>query len=166
MPSATSARITALTFRPNCRTNRPSMPRQSVTSSSNRGKKSRKWNVLAADDSGLIRTKCCIKRKGSPRKSAVVRCKKKYDYRTKSDNALRRCSTFVPVKASEPKVRHFRPVLTSSLRCSDVIYDPFRWYFRGVKYRIYDRKVTCLRVIGTFRTIQKWYTLRHHWLTV
>ena len=126
MPSATSARITALTFRPNCRTNRPSMPRQSVTSSCVRGRKSRKGNVLAADDSGLIRTKCCIKRKGSPRKSAVVRCKKKYDYPKKSDNALRRCSTFVPVKASEPKVRHFRPVPTIVSIRSDVIYDPFR----------------------------------------
>ena len=57
--------------------------------------------IIAADDSGLIRTKCCIKRKGSPRKSAVVRCKKNHDYRTKSDNALPR-------------------------RCSDVIYDSFR----------------------------------------
>ena len=81
-------------------------------------------------------------------------------------SALPDFCNFASVKASEPKVRHFRPVLTSSLRCSDVIYDPFRWYFRGVKYRIYDRKVTYLRAIGTFRTTAKWYTLRHHWLTV
>ena len=37
-----------------------------------------------------------------------------------------RCCNFASVKASEPKVRHFRPVLTSSLRCSYVIYDSFR----------------------------------------
>ena len=40
-PSATSARTTASTFPPNFRISRPSMPRPSVTSSSNRGKKSR-----------------------------------------------------------------------------------------------------------------------------
>ena len=40
-PSATSARTTASTFPPNFRISRPSMSRPSVTSSSNRGKKSR-----------------------------------------------------------------------------------------------------------------------------
>lgn len=54
------------------------------------------------------------------------------------------------------RVRHFRPVLTSSLRCSYVIYDSFRWYFRGVKYRDYDRKVTHLQPQGTSVTTLKY----------
>ena len=40
--------------------------------------------------------------------------------------ALRDCSNFASVKASEPKGRHLRPVpMFVSIR-SDVIYDPFR----------------------------------------
>ena len=46
MPSVTSARITASIFRPNCRTNRPLMPRPSVILSSNRGKKSRNIKII------------------------------------------------------------------------------------------------------------------------
>lgn len=41
-------------------------------------------------------------------------------------SALSECCTFVLVKASKPKVWHFRPVLTSSTRCSNVIYEVFR----------------------------------------
>ena len=50
--------------------------------------------------------------------------------------------------------RHLRPVLTSSTTRSDVIYDPFRWYFRGVKYHRNGRKTPSERdesPIGTRR---------------
>ena len=70
-------------------------------------------------------------------------------------------STFVPVKASEPKDGHLRPVPTSSSRCYDVIYDPFRWYFRGVKYHRNIRKAPSEQVEGTSGTTLKWRINNH-----
>ena len=61
------------------------------------------------------------------------------------------------------RVRHFRPVLTLSLRCSYVIYDSFRWYFKGVKYRDYDRKVTHLQPQGTSVTTRKYRIFHKPW---
>ena len=51
--------------------------------------------------------------------------------------------------------RHLQVVPTSPSGCSAVIYEVFRWWFRGVKYHRNDRKVTYLRVEGTSRTTHR-----------
>ena len=59
---------------------------------------------------------------------------------------------------SDLKERHLAPVPTASTSASNVIYDPFRWYFREVKYHRNDRKMTFGRVKSTPGTNPKWRT--------
>ena len=90
-----------------------------------------------------------------------MHCKAMKDtQRHTTENALPECCTFASVKASEPKDGHFRPVPTFVSIRSDVIYDPFRRYFRGVEYHDYDWKVTLLRPEGTSGTTLKYRTFR------
>ena len=49
---------------------------------------------------GLIRTKCCVKRKGSPRKSVSVRCKKEKSIMRKISLIIIHCSAVRPDQMS------------------------------------------------------------------
>ena len=49
---------------------------------------------------GLIRTKCCVKRKGSPRKSVSVRCKKEKSIMRKISLIIIHCSAVRPDQQS------------------------------------------------------------------
>ena len=95
---------------------------------------------------GNRRWYCCLRTSSSfCRTSSALMCHSL----TASDNALPDCCNFASVKASEPKGRHLRPVPKLVSIRSAVIYDPFRSHLRGVKWLIYDRKMTCLRVKET-----------------
>ena len=48
----------------------------------------------------------------------------------------------------------------ASSGASDIIYDSFRWWFRGVKYHRNDRKTPSERVKGTSGTTRRWQQKR------
>ena len=59
------------------------------------------------------------------------------------------------------KYSHFRVVPMMVYAGSNVIFEVFRWYFRGVKYHRNGRKVPYLRVESDVRTTRKWHIINN-----
>ena len=97
-------RLLTKSFRSSLRSWRPSVQQSSYRAAASKQRKNADWHrriiMIGSGLHGLIRTKCCVKRKGSPRKSVSVRCKKEKSIMRKISLIIIHCSAVRPDQMS------------------------------------------------------------------